>query len=48
MDAKDFKLAGVITMLVMLVVYAPDWLNHCQAKSNYDAPWIYPGNSPAE
>lgn len=46
MDMKDFKTAGLLTMLVMLVIYAPDWLNRQPSESGYSAPWIYPSAQP--
>lgn len=47
MDAKDFRRAGLLVMLAILAVTAPDWLNPANQKaSSYNAPWVYPALQP--
>jgi hypothetical protein len=48
MDKEDLRRAALLTMLVLLVYTAPQWLYPHQARaSSYEAPWIYPGLEPA-
>lgn len=46
MDKQLLDKMALALILAVLVSTAPDWLNPGkQHKSQYDAPWIYPGLS---
>lgn len=47
MEKISLKTVWMAVMLGVLISTAPNWLlNGEHHVSNYDAPWIYPGNAP--
>jgi hypothetical protein len=46
---NELKRVWFLVMVIALIITAPNWLNaKNQAKSAYDAPWIYPGLNPTQ